>query len=97
MQVRRITPMDELCGPYYFRCTVLDRPGVLAQVAGILARHEISIESVIQKGRKEIGTVPLVVVTHSAKESAIRAALDEIGRLDSVTAPVVKIRILEEE
>ncbi len=97
MQPRRITPMDELYGPYYFRCTVLDRPGVLASIAGILAKHEISIESVIQKGRKEIGAVPLVVVTHSAKESALRAALEEIGRLDCVTAPVVKIRILEEE
>lgn len=97
MQPRRITPMDELYGPYYFRCTVLDQPGVLAQIAGILAKHEISIESVIQKGRKEIGAVPLVVVTHSARESAMRAALDEIGRLDCVTAPVVKIRILEEE
>ncbi|WP_310600333.1 homoserine dehydrogenase [Desulfobulbus sp.] len=97
MRPRRITPMDELCGPYYFRCTVLDQPGVLALVAGILAKHEISIESVIQKGRKEIGAVPLVVVTHSAKESAIRAALDEIGKLDCVTGPVVKIRILEEE
>ena len=97
MQPRRITPMDELYGPYYFRCTVLDQPGVLASIAGILAKHEISIESVIQKGRKKIGAVPLVVVTHSARESAMRAALDEIGRLDCVTAPVVKIRILEEE
>lgn len=97
MQPRRITPMDELYGPYYFRCTVLDRPGVLASIAGILAKHEISIESVIQKGRKEIGAVPLVVVTHSAKESAMRAALEEIGRLDCVNGPVVKIRILEEE
>jgi len=97
MQPRRITPMDELYGPYYFRCTVLDRPGVLASIAGILAKHEISIESVIQKGRKEIGAVPLVVVTHRAKESAMRAALEEIGQLDCVTAPVVKIRILEEE
>ncbi|MCL2790905.1 MAG: homoserine dehydrogenase [Desulfobulbus sp.] len=97
MRPRRITPMGELYGPYYFRCTVLDQPGVLALVAGILAKHEISIESVIQKGRKEIGVVPLVVVTHSARESAVRAALDEIGQLDCVTGPVVKIRILEEE
>jgi homoserine dehydrogenase len=97
MRPRRITPMDELYGPYYFRCTVLDQPGVLALVSGILAKHEISIESVIQKGRKEIGAVPLVVATHSARESAIQAALDEIGRLDCVTGPVVKIRILEEE
>ena len=97
MQPRRITPMDELYGPYYFRCTVLDQPGVLASIAGILSKYEISIESVIQKGRKKIGAVPLVVVTHSAKESAVSAALSEIGQLSTVTAPVVKIRILEEE
>ncbi len=96
MRPRRITPMAELCGPYYFRCTVLDQPGVLANIAGILSKHEISIESVIQKGRKETGAVPLVIVTHSAKESAVSAALAEIGQLDSVTVPVVKIRILEE-
>jgi len=94
---RRITPMEELYGPYYFRLTVLDQPGVLARISGILSRYEISIESVIQKGRKKIGAVPLVIVTHSAKESAVSAALNEISQLDSVTAPVVKIRILEEE
>lgn len=97
MHARRITPMEELYGPYYFRVTVLDQPGVLASIAGILSKYEISIESVIQKGRKKSGAVPLVVVTHSAKESAVSAALAEIGQLACVTAPVVKIRILEEE
>ena len=94
MQARRITPMDELYGPYYFRCTVLDQPGVLAKISGILSKYDISIESVIQKGRKKIGAVPLVIVTHSAKESAVSAALAEISALDTVTAPIVKIRIL---
>lgn len=97
MRPRRITPMDELSGRYYFRLTVLDQPGVLATVAGVLSKYEISIESVIQKGRKKVGAVPLVIVTHHAKESAVRGALEEIGKLDSVTAPVVKIRILDEE
>ena len=97
MRTRAITPMAELYGPYYFRFTVLDQPGVLATIAGILSRHDISIESVIQKGRKKTGAVPLVLVTHSARESAVSAALDEISRLEAVTAPVVKIRILEED
>ena len=97
MRPRRITPMDELSGRYYFRLTVLDQPGVLATVAGVLSKYEISIESVIQKGRKKVGAVPLVIVTHHAKESAVRGALEEIGKLESVTAPVVKIRILDEE
>jgi homoserine dehydrogenase len=97
MRPRKITPMDELYGPYYFRLTVLDQPGVLSKVAGILSKYEISIESVIQKGRKKVGAVPLVIVTHHAKESAVRGALEEISKLESITAPVVKIRILEEE
>jgi homoserine dehydrogenase len=97
MQARRITPMDELYGPYYFRCTVLDQPGVLAKISGILSKYDISIESVIQKGRKKVGAVPLVIVTHSARESAVTAALAEISALDAVTAPIVKIRILEAE
>ena len=97
MRPLKLTPMDELYGPYYFRLTVLDQPGVLATVAGILSKYEISIESVIQKGRKKVGAVPLVIVTHHAKESAVRGALEEINALASVTAPVVKIRILEEE
>ncbi len=97
MQARRITPMEELYGPYYFRCTVLDQPGVLSTISGILSKHDISIESVIQKGRKKVGAVPLVIVTHSARESAVSAALAEISKLDCVTAPIVKIRILEAE
>lgn len=95
---RRITPMDELYGPYYFRFSVLDQPGVLASIAGILSEHDISIESVIQKGRKESGgAVPLVIVTHAAKESSVEQALARISTLAAVTAPVVKIRIFEEE
>jgi homoserine dehydrogenase len=70
---------------------------VLSNISGILSKYDISIESVIQKGRKKTGAVPLVVVTHSARESAVSAALAEIGQLESVTAPVVKIRILETE
>ncbi len=95
---RRITAMDELYGPYYFRFSVLDQPGVLARIAGILSEEAISIESVIQKGRKESGgAVPLVIVTHSAQESSVEKALTRISTLEAVTAPVVKIRILEKE
>ncbi len=95
---RRITSMDELQGPYYFRFTVQDQPGVLAKIAGILSEHDISIESVIQKGRRESGEpVPLVIVTHAAREAAVTEALARIDALAAVTAPGVKIRILEEE
>ena len=95
---RRVTSMDELLVPYYFRFTVLDQPGVLARIAGILSSEEISIESVIQKGRKEAGgTVSLVIVTHSANASSVERALREIGTYEAVIKPAVKIRILDQE
>ena len=63
-----------------------------------MSEQDISIESVIQKGRKESGgAVPLVIVTHAAREASIKRALDQISTLEAMTAPVVKIRILEEE
>ncbi len=93
---RKVTPMEELEGPYYFRFTVRDEPGVLAAISGILGIHDISIESVVQKGRETDSAVPLVMLTHTAKEAAVAAALKEIDDLDAVVAPVVKIRLLQE-
>jgi len=93
---RGITPMESLRGCYYFRMTVMDKPGVLAQIAGVLARHGISIESVIQKGRQAKGTVPLVILTYEAGEAAVREALAEIDALEVCAADTVKIRIMKQ-
>ncbi len=94
---RKITPMSELACAYYFRITANDEPGVLSTIAGILSRNGISIESVIQKGRKELGPVSVVMRTHTATESSVSAALSEIDALDVVAAPTIKIRMLEIE
>ena len=94
---RRITPMDELSCPYYFRVSAKDEPGVLSTISGILSRNGISIESVIQKGRQKNEPVSIVMRTHTAKEAAVSAALAEIDNIEAVTAPTVKIRMLEEE
>ncbi|MEW6220395.1 MAG: homoserine dehydrogenase [Thermodesulfobacteriota bacterium] len=91
---RRITPMGDIKGCYYIRIDALDQPGVLATVGGILARHGISIESVIQKGRRQRGAVPVVMRTHEASEAAVAKALAEIDALPICAAPAVKIRIL---
>jgi homoserine dehydrogenase len=93
IQPRRITPIAELECPFYFRFTTLDKPSVLAKISGILGRHNISIESVIQQGQLDDGTVPIVMRTHSSCEADVEKALEEIEALDIVTAPVVKIRI----
>ncbi len=92
----RITPMEELACPWYFRITARDEPGVLAAIAGVLSRQNISIESVIQKGRKQSGPVSIVISTHTALESSVLQALDEIDRLEVISAPTVKIRMLDE-
>ena len=91
---RRITTLEELRCSYYFRITVLDKPGVLSTIAGILGKHDISIESVIQQGRDHAESVPLVIQTHEAGEAAVQEAIAEIDALDIVTDKTVKIRIL---
>jgi homoserine dehydrogenase len=89
-----IVPLGELFGRCYLRFTAADRPGVLSHVAGILGEHDISIESVIQKGRGA-ASVPIVVMTHPAREASVRSALDAIDALPEVTAPTRLVRIEE--
>ena len=91
---RDITPLKDLRCPYYFRMTALDKPGVLSTISGILGKHSISIESVIQKGRGHKEAVPLVILTHEAAESEVQEAIAEIDALDIVRDKTVKIRIL---
>jgi homoserine dehydrogenase len=88
-----IQPMEDLTSEYYFRFSALDRPGVLSKIAGILADHQISIFSVIQKGRQEGGSVPIVMLTHEAQERNVRKAVSLIDRLDEVTDKTVMIRV----
>ncbi len=82
----RVVPLDEVRMRYYFRLACLDKPGVLAQVAGILGRHQISIASVVQTQLPEEGQerVPVVFMTHRAEEGALKRALQEINRLDCI-------------
>jgi homoserine dehydrogenase len=94
---RQIKPMDELLTNYYFRFSAMDRPGVLSKISGILGNHDISIASVIQKGRRAKGSVPLVMMTHEAREYDVRMALGRIDQLDIVTAPTRLIRVENSE
>ncbi len=89
----RVLSMDELQTHYYFRFAAVDRPGVLSKISGILGKHGISLKSVHQKGRKSHGSVPLVMLTHHAREKDVKKALKEIVALDVVTTEPVLIRI----
>lgn len=92
-----ILSIDDLVTHYYFRFSALDRPGVLSAISGILGNYDISIQSVHQKGRKTNGAVPLVMLTHFAKEADVKRALNEISRLKVVSDEPVLIRIEDEE
>ncbi len=88
-----IQPIEDLITPYYLRFSALDTPGVLSRIAGILSEHEISISSVIQKGRKTKGPVSIVMLTHEARESAAQKAISSIDKLDVVAEKTVVIRV----
>jgi homoserine dehydrogenase len=90
---RLIKPINDLVTNYYLRFSALDRPGVLSQVSGILGKHNISIAAVIQKGREVAGTVPIVMITHEAREADARQAMAEIDELPIVSPPTVFYRI----
>lgn len=78
---------------YYMRFTAHDKPGVLAQVAKILASLNISIASVTQKERMKRKFVPIVMITHDVRERDMRRALAKIDALSSIKSPSQLIRI----
>jgi homoserine dehydrogenase len=88
-----LTPMEAIRCRYYMRVTAQDRPGVLSKVAGILGENDISIANVIQKGRGVREAVPVVMLTHEARERDMRAALAKIDRLRDVAAATTMIRV----
>ncbi len=89
----KVLPFGDLVVPYYLRFSVLDRPGVLSKISGVLGEHDISIASVMQPERKHGQPVPIVIRTHDAHERDVRAALDAIATYDVVTEPPRLIRI----
>jgi homoserine dehydrogenase len=88
-----IQSIDSLTSEYYFRFSAIDKPGVLSRIAGILGDNMISIASVIQKERKVNGSVPIVMLTHEAREKDISKALKLIDRLDVLTDKTMMIRV----
>ncbi len=92
-----LLPMDDVLANYYFRVSVVDKPGVLSRISGILGKHNISISSVIQKGRKLDSVVPIVMTTHKSRERDVQTALRKINKLDMVCEDTMLIRIGDEK
>jgi homoserine dehydrogenase len=89
----RLAPPGHIRCRYYLRLTVRDRPGVLARVASVMARRQVSIASVIQHAAGLPGAASLVLTTHESNEQAVQATLHSLGKLASVLEPPLLIRI----
>ena len=89
-----IQQAEDFISRYYLRFTVLDRPGVLSKISGVLAEYNISIASVIQKEVHPVDSVPVVVLTYEASEHDMQQALQKIDALDEVKDKTVLIRVL---
>lgn len=92
---KKIRSILETSFRYYLRFIILDRPGVLSTIAGILGKNGISIASVVQKERKEGDKVPVIITTYESKEEKIRSALHEIDNLPIIKEKTFLIRIEE--
>ena len=86
-------PIERHQGAYYIRLMVVDRPGVIADVAAALRDEHVSMESMIQRGRAPGEAVPVVLTTHVTVEAAMQRAIERIAALDSVLEPPRMIRI----
>jgi len=88
-------PIKDAVCQYYIRFSVIDKPGTLSKISGILGQYRISIESVVQKGRAAGRAVPLVIMTHEAREADVREALGQIDALGVTVGAPVLIRSIE--
>jgi homoserine dehydrogenase len=89
-----VLDMDDVETSYYLRMQAEDKPGVLAQVSGILGEAGISIEAMQQKQSAEGEShVPLVMLTHKVLEGQMNQAISKIEAMDSISGTITRIRM----
>lgn len=93
MKNGKVRDLAELETEYYLRFTSADKPGAFAKIASLLGANHVSISSVYQHGREEGKEVPIVVLTHRAKEKNIQMALKEIDKLNVIAKKTLLIRM----
>lgn len=89
----KLAPPQSIRSRYYLRLTVQDEPGVLARVASVMAKHKVSIASVIQSPAEQAGAASLVLTTHESNERAMAATLKQLAGLKAVVDEPVLLRI----
>ena len=92
-EIKKIKKIDDIRTRYYAHFSTIDRPGVLAKIAGILGDYGISIASVVQKERREAHVVPIVMLTHEAREKDMQDALKKINNLVDIKRKSVLLRL----
>ena len=97
LEERPLVPLGEIEARYYLRFTGHDRPGVLARISGALGEHGVSIEQMFQEGRGAAPSlpVPIVMITHRAREAGVVDAIREIASSEFVTHKTRVLRIEE--
>jgi homoserine dehydrogenase len=88
-----IKKMEDIRTSYYLRFSAIDKPGVMSKISGILGSHNISIKSMIQKVREKEKAVPIVMMTHEAREKDMVLALKEIDKLSIVSGRTMYLRV----
>lgn len=97
MKKIQVLPMGEIKTCYYVRFAALDKPGVLSRISGVLGDFGISIDWVHQRGRHNTESVPIVMLTHMAKEADFQKALAVISAMPEICQPPLLVRVEDDE
>ncbi|HEU5079434.1 MAG TPA: homoserine dehydrogenase [Opitutaceae bacterium] len=89
----KLATLDKIKSRYFVRTTVKDEPGVLAQIATVMANHRVSIASVIQTASERTDAASLILTTHESDERAIAQTIEDLGRVPSVLETPLLLRI----
>lgn len=92
-QFRRLLEPEQIVSKYYLRMQVVDLPGVVADISQVLGDNDISMSNILQKESSADGNASLLILTHRAKEGAIKRSISLIEQLDCVKDKVVLIRV----
>jgi homoserine dehydrogenase len=89
-----VLPMEEVQTAFYLRLRVQDKPGVLADITRILGDEHISLEAVLQRETDErAAEASIILLTHKVREGNMNKAIAAIQQLETVIAPVIRIRL----
>ena len=93
IEIKKIKKMDDAYARFYVHFSTIDRPGVLAKIAELLGKNNISIASVVQKERRKTHAVPIVMLTHEAREKDMQNALKKIDKLPIIKRKSMLLRL----